>query len=185
MKDKEEKLNISTFQLIIILLIFVILIVIGFLIQDYNLKISYYLSVGLGLFTLINMYLTITYYLELRNKQGEKGSKGPKGDMGPSGDSGSCVFSTKCNNDENCENNINDIIKENLEEIDIDFKDISDECIKTPNNTNCEGKNTETIEKLKSINIHAKKLIEKCKTKPMSDKNFLENISKELKNLNK
>lgn len=176
MQEEKKNINISTFQLIIILFIFVILIVIGFIIQDYNLKISYYLSVGLGIFTLINIYLTITYYLELRNKTGEKGRKGPKGDIGPKGDSGSCTFSTECNNNENCDDKVYKAIHTDIVKIDEDFKDISIECIKNPNKENCKDKNSETIEKIKGVNKLAESLIEECKQTRMSEKLFLERI---------
>ena len=183
MQEEKKNINISTFQLIIILFIFVILMVIGFIIQDYNLKISYYLSVGLGIFTLINIYLTITYYLELRNKTSDKGRKGPKGDIGPKGDSGSCTFSTECNKNENCGKSVYDSIKDNLKDMDEDFKGVSEECIKDPNTKNCKGKSAETIEKLEGVNKLAESLIKECKKTRMSEKLFLENIKQGLKTL--
>ena len=169
---EEEKLNISTFQLIIIIFIFVILMVIGFMIKEPNLKISYYLSVGLGIFTIINIYLTITYYMELRNKRGEPGSKGPKGDRGPKGDGGSCVFSTKCNDNKDCDKNVYEKIKENLTEID---KDMSIECVKNPNKENCGI--PENIEKGDAIKRLADDLIEECKTTRLPEEKFLTKVS--------
>lgn len=177
MKEEEDKLNISTFQLLIIIFIFVILMVIGFMIQEPNLKLSYYLSVGLGIFTIINIYLTITYYMELRNKRGEKGPQGPKGDRGPKGDGGSCVFSTKCNSNQNCETNIYDKIEKNLTEID---KDISIECIKNPTE-NCES--PENAEKGDAIKRLADDLIEECKTSRIPEDEFLKRISNGMKKL--
>jgi hypothetical protein len=168
----EEKLNISTFQLIIIIFIFVILMVIGFMIQEPNLKISYYLSVGLGIFTIINIYLTITYYMELRNKRGEPGVKGPKGDIGPKGDGGSCVFSTKCNDNKDCDKNVYEKIKDNLTEID---KDISIDCVKNPNKENCG--NSEKAEKGDAIKRLADDLIEECKTTRLPEKDFLTRVT--------
>lgn len=175
---EEDKLNISTFQLLIIIFIFVILMVIGFMIQEPNLKLSYYLSVGLGLFTIINIYLTITYYMELRNKRGEKGPQGPKGDRGAKGDGGSCVFSTKCNNNQNCEKNIYDEIEKNLTEID---KDISIECIKDPTEKKCGT--SENAEKGDAIKRLADNLIEECKTTRIPEDTFLKTISNGMKRL--
>ena len=177
---EEENLNISTFQLIIIIFIFVILMVIGVIIQDPNLKISYYLSVGLGIFTVINIYLTITYYMELRNKRGEKGPIGPKGDRGVKGDGGSCVFSTKCNNNQNCETNIYDAIKKNLTEID---KDISIKCIKDPTEQICES--PENAEKGDAIKKLADNLIEECKASRIPEDEFLKRVSNGMKKLQK
>ena len=180
-EDKIKESNVvnelTTFQLLIILFIFVILISIGFMIKETNLKISYYLSVGLGIFTIINIYLTITYYLQLRNKRGEKGLKGPVGDPGPTGDSGTCVFRKQCGEITDCNNKIyKEVINKKL------FDDkISEECLKEPNKKNCRDENI--VESALLAKNFTDELVRECKETNMDEKTFLERIKPQLQTL--
>ena len=158
--------TLSTNQLVVVLFIFTIFIIIGFMIEDSNLKISYMLVVGLALFTGINFFLTIKYYTRLRNMAGEQGPRGLKGDDGPRGDPGVCTFSEKCGmNETECENLIyNKIVESNYY-----GSGFTDELLRNPNieyldENNKPKYNSELVESAKALQPLIKEKLNKCMT---------------------
>tara|TARA_B100000767_G_scaffold24680_1_gene21718 strand:+ start:4926 stop:5474 length:549 start_codon:yes stop_codon:yes gene_type:complete len=82
---------------------------IGFSIQDYNLKICYWLSLTLVLVSIVNFNMAVSFYISLRNEKGIEGARGPKGDKGPNGLPGRCELNLEANCDiENCTSKIQD-----------------------------------------------------------------------------
>jgi hypothetical protein len=175
MADKEKTL--TTNQLIVVLFIFTLFIIIGFMIDDSNLRISYMLSVGLALFTGINFFLTIKYYTKLRNMAGEQGPRGLKGDDGPRGDPGVCTFSDKCGmNETECETLIYNYIVEN----NYYGSGFTEELLRNPekeflNTNNLPIYSSELIESAKALKPLIQEKIKKCmatkkdKTKLLND----------------
>lgn len=153
--------NLSVNQLVVLLFIFVVFIIIGFMIEDDNLKISYMLVVGLALFTGINLFLTVKYYKDLRNKAGEQGPSGLKGENGPQGDSGVCTFSEKCGMNEN---QCKEAIYKKIEDENYYGEGINKECIEDLDK--CDPNLIEKATALKPlIETKIKKCVESRKTK--------------------
>jgi hypothetical protein len=169
--------NLSLLQLIIVLFIFIIFLVIGFVIEDKNLKISYWLSVGLGVFTIINIYLTITYYMDLRTRQGERGPKGLKGELGGKGDPGNCVFREKCEIAD-CE----DKIKKELNNNKNLFNNIEEKCYLDPSLENCDN-NDEKLASGQTVNKIYNDLVKKCKQNDLDEEDFINKLKTSLVDL--
>ena len=150
--------NLSVNQLVVLLLIFFIFVIIGFMIEDKNLKISYILVVGLALFTGINLFLTIKYYKDLRNKAGEQGPRGLKGEDGPQGDVGVCTFSEKCGmNKKECEN----IIYKKIIDDNYYGENITRECLENPTLETCNN-DIDLVEKASALKPLVELKIKKC-----------------------
>ena len=150
--------NLSVNQLVVLLFIFVVFVIIGFMIEDKNLKISYMLVVGLALFTGINLFLTIKYYKDLRNKSGEQGPRGLKGEDGPQGDPGVCTFSEKCGmNKKECEDAIyKKIIDENYY-----GENFTRECLENPSLETCNN-DIDLVESATALKPLINAKIKKC-----------------------
>ena len=182
-KDK----TLTTNQLVVVLFIFTIFVIIGFMIDDSNLKISYMLVVGLALFTGINFFLTIKYYTRLRNMAGEQGPRGLKGDDGPRGDPGVCTFSEKCGmNETKCENLIYDyIIKNNY--YGSEFTEETKELLKNPKKEFLDDNgnpkySSELIESAKALEPLIKEKINKCMATKKSEEKLLKDLFPPIEN---
>ena len=82
---------------------------IGFSIQDYNIKICYWLSLTLVLVSIVNFNMAVSFYISLRNEKGIEGPRGPKGDKGPKGLPGRCELNLEATcGIENCTSKIQD-----------------------------------------------------------------------------
>lgn len=150
--------NLSVNQLVVLLFIFVVFVIIGFMIEDKNLKISYMLVVGLALFTGINLFLTIKYYKDLRNKAGEQGPRGLKGEDGPQGDPGVCTFSEKCGmNQKECE----DAIYKKIIDDNYYGEDITRECLENPTLETCNN-DINLVERATALKPLIELKIKKC-----------------------
>ena len=169
--------TLTTNQLIVVLFIFTLFVIIGFMIEDSNLKISYMLVVGLALFTGINFFLTIKYYTRLRNMAGEQGPRGLKGDDGPRGDPGVCTFSEKCGiSKEDCEKLIyNKIVESNYY-----GSGLTEELLRNPDGVFLEDNKPKYDTSLIDIAKSLKPLIDEKIKKCMATKKDKETIIKDL-----
>ena len=99
----------SNTKILVMFAIFCLANLIGFSIQDYNLKVCYWLSLTLVMVSIVNFNMAISFYITLRNERGIEGGRGEKGDKGPKGFPGRCELNldAKCGID-NCTSKIQD-----------------------------------------------------------------------------
>lgn len=161
-------MNIVSFLIIVIILI--VFIVISLFIEEFRLKLAYWLVVVLFVLSITNMYMSIVYYIKLREDPGIPGPRGAKGDQGPSGDIGKCTFSDKCGI-ENCEEKIYNIASDYYSSIPL-------ECLK--DNTKC---NENDAEKALPITNQINMLIEECKKTQTAESDFILRITPVIANM--
>lgn len=96
-------------KILVMFTIFALANLIGFSIQDFNLKVCYWLSLTLVMVSIVNFNMAVSFYITLRNEKGVEGPRGMKGDPGPKGFPGRCELNldAKCGI-ENCTSKVQD-----------------------------------------------------------------------------
>ena len=80
-------------------------------IEDFIIKVLFWLLYIVTIITFINIILVIGYYINLKDKTGPPGPPGSQGDRGNKGDAGKCDIGCR---DGICENQINDLVMNEL-----------------------------------------------------------------------
>lgn len=145
-----------------IVFLFIIIIVSNF-IQDYNLKVAYWLMLFLLYVSYSNIYLSTYFYAELRENPGIQGERGESGEMGASGSDGMCVITPNCNIPK-CDDFIESVIKERY----LPYHEILKKIERGEESTL-----TKEEKKIKdNINIYKETLIPQCENSNMTVDQF-------------
>ena len=90
---------------------FFITIIISQFIEDYNLKVAYWLMLFLLYISYANIYMSSYFYSKLRSQPGKQGPRGSPGTQGANGSDGVCDITPNCNI-VNCKDLIEKTLKE-------------------------------------------------------------------------
>jgi hypothetical protein len=153
------------------ILLFIILIVLfgfSYAIDDFNLRVCYWMVIILLALTIFNVVLSIKYYVKLRNEKGIRGPRGPQGEKGMKGNRGVCATSEKCSIDD-CRGKIMDIVVSN-------FPEINSKCL--DNLRECQS--PDQREKAEPLIKFINELTKKCQTTQLPSSEFFRKIRPQL-----